>query len=506
MAALLGHGASGEPLARALITAVGRRLMSIITLLIETDVSIYYNDAKALQLAVAAGDVEIVNLLLRKRSQEPLPLHVLFPLVPRRPRQVYYELVNCFIALGVAAPVLRTAFLRAVDHSSSAVDLPVVKALLAAGVNVNRIGEKCFQDATSTANIELLETLLQCHPDDHLVSASLPAAMSTSPGRVRLKLVSLLMTYHANGEHVIQALIKALEEKPVQVDVVRTLLQDKNSVNLSEGQVLTKAAMAESKEILEIALAIGKPKNGSCVNALYVTLEPSTPERRTKHRLLLDYGLPSEAIDQALIREVENEVDCDLEIVKLLMKAGARCDYQNGRALGKAIQAGQIKLLQQLICVGTPSKHTLAYQIPATMENENQEQKYAMMKLLLDGCEQHLNMDVALLHEVNLGQRTDARLVDLLIRRGANVDYQDGAAIQTVVTHPARPGLLKTLLNGPYKPKNLSSVIPYAMGNNTDVRLAVLDILLSHGASGRQVDQALIDAVTEGEHALPGKS
>ena len=249
MAALLDHGASGEPLARALITAVKGGLMSIISTLIDADVSIYYKNAKALQIAVAAGDVKIVNLLLRKRSQEPLPLHILFPLVPTRPRQVYYELVNCFIALGVAAPVLHAAFLRAVDHSSQAVYLPVAKTLLAAGVDVNGIGEKCFQDATSTANIELLETLLQCHPKDHLVSASLPAAMSISPSHVRLKLVSLLMTYHANGEVVTQALIKALEEEPVQADLVRILLQDKKSVNFAEGQVLTKAALAGSKEM-----------------------------------------------------------------------------------------------------------------------------------------------------------------------------------------------------------------------------------------------------------------
>ena len=222
--------------------------------------------------------------------------------------------------------------------------------------------------------------------------------------------------------------------------------------------------------------------------------------------MLLEHGIPSEAIDQGLVREVENEVNCDLEIIKLLIKAGASCDHQNGRALEKAIQSCQIKLLEQLICVGAPSKHTLACQIPATMEQENQEHKYAMMKLLLDGCEKGLNMDIALLHEVNLGQRTDAKLVDLLIRRGAKVDYLDGAAIQSVVTHPARPGLLKLLLNGWYDPSTLCSKIPYAMGNNADMRLDVLDILLRHGAFGRQVDQALIDAVIEGEHALPGKA
>lgn len=504
MSTLLHHGASGESVAKALIVAVSNKLISTATLLLEADVSVYYKDAKALQIAISTGNTGLVTSLLTKRTERPLPLHVLVPLIPKRPWQTYSDLMTCFIRLGLPSPLLHTAFLGAMDHTGHNPDIALIKAFLSAGVDVNRVGGKCLSDAVSTANCELVELLLQHNLKEHFVSSAIPIAMSTTPDDVRLRLVSLLMNHGAKGEPIAHGLKKAFQEEPAQLDLIGCLLQDRTAINLLDGEVISGAIHAKHKRVLEIVLAVGKPSSQSCNNALLATLQPGTHARLEKLRLLSKHGLPSDAVNQALVGEIGNGMDCDQEIIAFLMRSGASCDWENGQALGKAIQANQLNLLQQLTTTGKPSKQTLAQQIPNAMAAENGQCRYSMMKLLLEGCEKGINMNVALLHEISLGQTTDPRLVDHLIRRGAQPAHLDGAAIQAVITPPTRPELLKLLLSGHRVDDHiLSSKVPYAMTCSPEARLEVLDLLLNHGASGLPVDVALIQAVAEGDRSLP---
>ena len=382
MTALLRRGASGEPVTQALLCAVEHRQTLLIGLLLDAGASIYYQDAKVLRTAIVAGDVEMVDLLLRRTTMKPLLSDLLLPLVPRHPTQVYYELTTRIIRLGVSPSTLHTALVRATDHDSRSVNVPVVKALFSAGIDINRVGERCLKDAASTANIEFLDALLQYHPDDRLISCAVPAAMSVKPDNIRLQIITLLMSHGAKGKFVAQALVKALKEEPIQHDLLRVLLQDKTSINLSEGQIVTIAAQAEHRETLELVLATGKPEGLSCVNALDIALKSSTSERREKLRLLFKQSLPKEAVHEALIKEVDNLVNQDLAIMKILIHHGASCDYQDGRVMEKAIQDHQFNLLDFLISTGKPSASTLTKQLPTAVQVPDRGKRYAMMKLL----------------------------------------------------------------------------------------------------------------------------
>ena len=108
-------------------------------------------------------------------------------------------------------------------------------------------------------------------------------------------------------------------------------------------------------------------------------------------------------------------------------------------------------------------------------------------------------MDNALLGETNRKEQADARIVELLTSHGSKVNCQNGAAIASVVTHPARPDLLKIMLQAEVDVNTLSLTIPFAMANNAGIRHDLMSIILAHGASGLQLNKALIVAVTEGD-------
>ena len=63
------------------------------------------------------------------------------------------------------------------------------------------------------------------------------------------------------------------------------------------------------------------------------------------------------------------------------------------------------------------------------MTKQNRKCKYAIMSLILDKCEQEFNMNVVLLHEINVNQYIDVRLIEHLVRRDAQVAYLDDAII-----------------------------------------------------------------------------
>ena len=108
-----------------------------------------------------------------------------------------------------------------------------------------------------------------------------------------------------------------------------------------------------------------------------------------------------------------------------------------------------------------------------------------------------------LVYEICSSRECDPQLIKLMIDHGAKVDYSEGQALKYAVSTPTKKEVLELLLEGEGATTILSLLIPLAMNHTQDTRPQKFQMLLEKGARGRQVHNALIDAVKQGPSAQP---
>ena len=92
MSPLVSKGAREIHLDKTLVSAVQQKLEDITRLLLDHEASSDYNDAQVLQIAASAGDLNTVNLILKKGKPKPESMRYVLPLVPSGPPRLRYNM------------------------------------------------------------------------------------------------------------------------------------------------------------------------------------------------------------------------------------------------------------------------------------------------------------------------------------------------------------------------------------------------------------------------------
>ena len=505
MSKLISKGARGVPLDKALISAVRQKLERITVLLLDHKASVDYDDAQALQITASAGDLDTFNLVLSKGKPKPQSMRHVLPLVPSGPPRLRYEMTKSIIdtasTAGIPTAVLDVALLKDIETQSPHIELDYINLVILAGADVNCSGGKTFQTAAQRKSVELLELLVRNGPHSSSLSSAVPIAMRLVAPDLRMKFMVLLLDHGAQGPAVDEALTEAIGEKPLDEDLVLRLV-DKADVDHHQGQVLCKAVKCAKTSIVASVIDLGHPNLRSRLAALPIVLEPETGERLAKLEMLLRAGIDQESLDKALVQESSNESRTDMQIVRTLLSHGASYSYDGGKALEHLIASGNNKILKILIS-SRCDHHILAKMLPLARRVKSRDSKFICMALLLSGGAKGDQINRELVHEICGSQECDSQLVKLLIDHGAKVDYAEAQAIKHVVSTPMKNEILELLLEGEGATTILSSLIPLAMDLAQENRLRILQILLEKGVQGTAVNDALIDAVSQGPSAQP---
>ena len=505
MSTLISKGAKGIPLSKALVHAVEQKLERITVLLLDHQASADYNDAQALQIAATAGDLSTVNLILNKGKPKPHSMRYVLPQVPSGPPRLRYEMTKSIIdaasTAGIPVQLLEAALVEAVETESPQLDLDLINLVILAGANVNCLGGKTFQTAAKRGSIELLELLVRYTPQSLSLVSAVPVAMRLVESSLRMNIMRILLDHGAQGPTIAQALHQAIGEKPLDEDLVLYLAKKAN-VDHNQGQALCSAVKCVHKNIVASVIDLGRPNHRSRLAALQVLLEPTTADRLAKLDLLLRAGIDQEGLDKALVQEISNEPNSDLNVIEMLLSHKASCNFNDGKALEVAIKSRNNTVLKCLLsrrCDG----RLLAKALPLAMHNPNPNVRYASMALLLTAGAKGDQVSRALVHEICSSQECDPQLIQLLVQHGARIDYSEGQAIKHAASMPMKNEVLKLLLEGRGASTVLASVVPLAMKHPQETRLQILRLLLEKGAHGAQVHMALIDAVKRGPSAQP---
>ena len=505
MLLLKAQGAAGMPLDKALVVSVEQRLINITELLLNHKASVNYNEAQALQICVSGGDLKSMKLLLNKgRPQQNFMQHVL-PQIPPGPQRLRYEMTKSIVdasqPIGIPTPILDAALVEAVDSPSELADLDLVNLILNAGANANCLRGRCLHLATQRGCLKLLELLVRHNPEPTSVSLAIAQVVQLKEPALRRRAATMLLDHGAQGPDVSRALDDILAEHRIDEELVQSLLT-KVDINYRGGQLLSKIMTSLSPSIVSSVLKFNKPDQIALDAALPSLLDPFTEHRREKLRSLLQAGTGPEALGKALTQEISNGPAYDFSIVKMLLDQGASCNHDGGRVIELAMLSKNVMLLECLLS-SKPDPRILASLLPAAMSEGDGRLRCKLVSLLLHSGTQGDQVHSSLITEVYKSPSCNLQIIELLLQHGARVDFSNADAIKHVVSQPLQIEILEALVQGKGASNILTSLIPLAMAHEQNLRLKILSVLFSSGATGAEVSAALINAVSEGPASQP---
>lgn len=503
---LIRKGAKGPPLSRALMYAVQRKSFKSINLLLDHDASVVFDDSQPLQMAAAGGDIQILNLLLGKGQPPPTSMQVVLPVIAESPLQLRFEMTNSIIKAagpnGIPAFVLDDSLLSALSrptHEFHQSLIPLVELLIRAGARVDYKQGTFFRLAAEFGSMELLELLIHNTSQPTSLSPAVRVCMKMKDSNKRRKFVEVMIEHGAKGREVNQALIDAVEERPIDMVLIK-LLSKKADLDYLDGRAILTAMRHKSVEIMKTLVEPGTLSRKTCLDAVQVLFEPETSQRQAKLSLLLQAEIGQQGLDNALIREIGGKRD--EKLIEMLLDHKASCEYDRGKSLELAIHYHDDKVLKQLVAK-RPDRRIVEAMIPKAMELDSVYSRRNCLGLLLDDGTTSECTSSALVKEVETPNHRDYQLIRLLIERGARIDYLDARAIKFAVSSLLDVDILKILVTGTAASAVMAGLIPFAMKHHQKDRIPVLQILLENVARGVQIDAALVTAVSEGANSQP---
>lgn len=503
---LIWKGAKGPSLSRALVSAVQRKSVKSINLLLDHGASIEFDGSQPLQVATTGGDIQILNLLLGKGQPSSRSLQVVLPVVSEFPLQTRFEMTTSIINAagpnGIIASVLDDSLLSALSRPSYEFHqllIPLVEVLITAGARVDYKRGKFFQLAAEFRSMELLELLIHNTSQPASLSPAIRVCMKMEDSEKRRKFIQVLMEHGAKGLEVNQALINAVEERSMDIVLIKSLLR-KADLDYLNGRAILTAMHGNSVKVVKTIVDTGKLSRKTCLDAMQVLFEPEINERQAKLSLLLQADIGQEGLDSALIREIGGKRDGKL--VEMLLDHKASCEHDRGKSLELAIHYQDDKILRQLMAK-RPNHRILEAMVPKAMELNGAHSRRTCLSLLLEGGATGECISSALVKEVETQDYRENQLIQLLVEHGAKVDYLDARAIKFAVSLPLDVDVLKILVTGTAASAVVDALVPLAMKHHQKYRIPLLQVLLDNGAHGTHISAALMTAVSEGADAQP---
>lgn len=278
---LLRKGAEGPPLSDALIDAVENQDFECVKLLLSPHfpgtgrlqpktshdikrgprsmhferhamADVNHKGGLALSIAVKTAHLSIVDFLLAAKPSPEILVEI-FPSINRLDRVPRFHMTESFLNAGVSGPCIHNALQQAIDENPPRRDERLIKVLLQYNVDANANNGAPVLSAIEHRDADLLEVLLQkTHLNPRNAATALTKAMNVEnqdPKRARMVMLLLQAGADEAEKTVGESMVKALQEEPPDLRVLRALLtQGKADVNMAMGDPLVMGALKTPRQ------------------------------------------------------------------------------------------------------------------------------------------------------------------------------------------------------------------------------------------------------------------
>jgi hypothetical protein len=339
----------------------------------------------------------------------------------------------------------------------------MLELLISYGASINAQDSAALKLVVSNTRLDLANILLRAPIlDKTLASEAFGEIDPNATPQQRLDLASKLIDRGAQGSRVNEALVSAVRDNDFEAIKMLVLRNDANmaSVDYRKALALQDAVSREQLSIVGILLEAG-PTVESLGYALPHIRKTSKEGRIVLTQAFLNAGAKGVEVDRALALAVEDKPPMrDERLLRILVEKGAAVDTH----IELAVQKGDTDLLGILLG-GSPSVEVTSRSLQSAVKFDEEDQRLRLLWLLLDAK--------------------------------ADVNYEDGCVILQAVQSIDIPALTMLLQALP-QPQSLNAAFVAAISTTNLAECCQLcKDLLDAGASGIEVDKALIIAVAE---------
>ncbi|KAH6660473.1 hypothetical protein BKA67DRAFT_510399 [Truncatella angustata] len=332
----------------------------------------------------------------------------------------------------------------------------------------------------------------------------------------KIALAEVLLCAGADGDVTARALVQA--SATYFIDMVHLLVSYDASIEYQDAQALRKAISTARLDLADVMLhgpaQLNAKYASECIGLIPKKLR--FEDRFTFLDLLLHKGAHGPPLDEALVDATDAG---DVEAAKLLLTplfpgkmagnqdlrkgpksmvyekhAVASTDYKGGLALKIAIKNRNVPIAKMILAAEKPPSNDDMAQAFPSVRNLPRLERYQMTEAFLGAGLSGPCVHSGLQNAVDeTPPHRDERLIALLLRSNADVNFNEGASITAAIAQKDL-SLLNRLLKSNPTPQISAKAIPRAMEvQDPGKRAQMVSMLLDAGAShgGQEVSTAL---------------
>jgi hypothetical protein len=411
-------GARGEQTMQILVLATERNELDTIELLLQYGVSVDYQGGGALCIAISREANSSFTALLGASTN---------------------------------AKTLGNGLVTAVRCKKLGLDF--CNRLLERGASVDYENAKPLVTAINTHANEILELLLSKVPSTQSMAVALEAALRLS-GENRMVALSLLLTGRIGQTALDEGLLKLVEEDPNDLEAIKALLSAGASADHKDGLCVVNAARYFEIRTLEL-LCPAVNSSGSIFSKASAAVVANNSD-----------WMRSEGLD----------------VLRFLLKNGASSSTLHDALCQAAVLFNLCALYFLAGWIKSTDIYTLAFAKAIEVgERWHSAGGLPIIRVLLKGGAKGDIVDGALLQaqERYLQGRASESLIDALLDFGADVNYDEGHAVEMAVK-AGDIGLLDKLFNSKPNERTLSRALSVALisGHPVQKLLTIINALL----------------------------
>ena len=430
------YGLAGDSLSRRLVVAAERGHVEEIEVLLRLGASVHFENMAAIRAILQSTDIAMLKTLVGC-SHDSNDLGTLMPAIMKmQPNSRRLEALDIILDHGVPTAYLADPLATLMTESTKA-DLDHVRLLLTHGAPPDASDHEATNSvllAASKGDFDTLKLVCEGSVRASTLSRAMPLAfaalVNTSEGYdSTIEVLSMLLSKGAKGVHIDQTLLSATIHGSHPA-IIRLLLSHGADANYEEGLVFLNAVHAVDLDLFTLLCDNCPPSRASTERVLTACLEPqvyTTSALETLLRASPEKQAALDAFDPAVLQANPNMA----AIVKCLLRHGLSVESRDGEVFRLAIDDGNISLLRDIIAA-QPSiaslqrafEHVSNTNIIGTLKLE-------MMEFLLGYCRPaEIGQTMCLLTYTQLAINGESTGLDMILRYGALVDHDGGAALR----------------------------------------------------------------------------
>ncbi|KAI9047910.1 hypothetical protein LZ554_007712 [Drepanopeziza brunnea f. sp. 'monogermtubi'] len=510
---LLLHGASGMYCNMLLIICAEENDVNTAHLLVsygrERDspvCSVDFNAAQCLQVAVTSNSVPMLKVLALEGRPTKGSLAAAFSTIPPNlNKNDHFLIVQTLLRGGAQGSEVTDALQTAVTGHKKSVRL--VELLVKFGAVVT---DECLCACVSQGSAEILEVLVTGPVSPIACAEGITIAMKLYSSATRFRLIKTLLGPATSAGFEVPAIsaavIDVLRKFPGDIKLLALLCREGGAdISFRDGLAVELAMKQKDPVILNVILRnernIPTPPTIEQRLKSAMGLPLADANRRVRVEAILWRVKPQDAIDQALIKELESASTSTqgLGVVEALLSAGADVNSYNATPLCLAIN--QITILDLLVSK-RPSHESLSLALSAAMKL--QTTRLSVCERLLKAGAHGDGVSKALCIAAKEGPSA-LPLMKLLLPQ-ADVNFKDGRVWRYAIREKFIDAL-ELLLTSGSSPTSATKASAFQEAMKLKLhgdRYRMAQILLKTGVPEQVTSDALIAAVNFAQIELVG--